>query len=410
MSDTIFDTRCCIAGGGPAGMMLGYLLARAGIDVVVLEKYPDFFRDFRGDTIHPSIMQVMEELGLLEEFLALPHDETQRLQVHIAGKNLAVADFSHLPVAAKFLAFMPQWDFLNFIASEAKRYRTFHLAMESEAVDVIQERGRVTGVRAKTSNGAHAIHAQLVIGADGRHSTIRGRSGLTIQNIGAPMDVLWFRLSRRAGDPQQTLGTADRGRILIAIGRRDYWQCGFVIPKGGFEEMRAHGLDVFRTNIVSLLPWLGDRANEIDSFDKVKLLSVAVDRLRRWQRDGLLCIGDAAHAMSPVGGVGINLAIQDAVATANILAPAFRKGAPRLSDLEAVQRRREFPVRATQCMQVLIQNRIIRRVLEDAAPITKVPMPLRLLQRFPILQRVPARVVGMGFRSEHVKKGLFAEP
>jgi 2-polyprenyl-6-methoxyphenol hydroxylase-like FAD-dependent oxidoreductase len=410
MTDNVLEARCCIAGGGPAGMMLGYLLARAGIDVVVLEKYPDFFRDFRGDTIHPSTMQVMDELGLLQKFLALPHDEAPRLQVHIAGQNLTVADFTHLPVAAQFLAFMPQWDFLNFIAGEAKRYRSFRLGMENEAIDIIQDRGRVTGVSAKTPDGLQAIRAELVIGADGRHSTIRAKSGLVVQDIGAPMDVLWFRLARRAGDPPQTLGTADRGRILVAIGRQNYWQCGFVIAKGRFEEVRTRGIDAFRADIASLLPWLGDRAGEIDGFERLKLLSVAVDRLVRWQRDGLLCIGDAAHAMSPVGGVGINLAIQDAVAAANILVPAFHKGVPRLSHLQAVQRRREFPVRTTQRMQVLIQNRIIRRVLEHAAPMAKLPWPLRLLQRFPVLQRIPARVVGMGFRPEHVGRGLFVEP
>jgi 2-polyprenyl-6-methoxyphenol hydroxylase-like FAD-dependent oxidoreductase len=391
-------------------MMLGYLLARAEIDVVVLEKYPDFFRDFRGDTIHPSTMQVMEELGLLQKFLALPHDEAQKLQVHIAGQNLTVADFSHLRVTAKFLAFMPHWDFLDFIAGEAKRYPSFRLEMETEAVDIIQDGDRVIGVSAKTRDGLQAIRAELVVGADGRHSTIRDKGGLVIQEIGAPMDVLWFRLSRRTGDPPQTLGTADRGRILVAIGRQDYWQCGFVIPKGRFDEMRARGVDAFRADISSLLPWLGDRANEIDSFEKLRLLSVAVDRLVHWQRDGLLCIGDAAHAMSPVGGVGINLAIQDAVAAANILVPAFRRGAPRLRVLIAVQGRREFPVRTTQRMQVLIQNHIIRRVLEHAAPMAKLPWPLRLLQRFPILQRIPARVVGMGFRPEHVGSGLFAKP
>jgi 2-polyprenyl-6-methoxyphenol hydroxylase-like FAD-dependent oxidoreductase len=399
-------TRCCIAGGGPAGIMLGYLLARAGIDVIVLEKWKDFLRDFRGDTIHPSTMEILRELGLLERFLALPDDEAPEIGAEVGGVQITVADFTHLPVTCKFIAFIPQWDFLDFIAAEARKYSGFHLMMETEATGLIERDGSVAGVSAKNPNGALTIEADLVIGADGRHSTIREQSGLTVESFGAPMDVLWFRLSRKDSDPRQPLGKADRGRILIMIARGTYWQCGYLIRKGAFDDFRGRGLDAFRKEILAIAPELADRISEIENLDAVKLLTVVVDRLATWQKPGLLCIGDAAHAMSPVGGVGINLAIQDAVAAANILVPAFRAGAPALRDLCAVQARRNFPTRMTQAGQVFVQNQIIGQVLGRDRHFAA-SWPLKLLRRFPILRRIPARIVGMGFRPEHIDPDLF---
>ena len=401
MSDSPYEltTRCCIAGGGPAGMMLGYLLARAGVDVVVLEKWPDFLRDFRGDTIHPSTLEVLRALGLLNDFLALKPDRAEMLGGVIGGLRVTVADFTHLPVHCRFIALIPQWDFLDFLASEARRYPAFHLRMETDATALIEENGRTAGVKANSRDGPLTIRAELVVGADGRHSTMRTQAGFAVKNIGAPMDVLWFRLSRNERDPTQPFGTFDRGRILVLIARGDYWQCGFVIPKGGFERVRARGLDAFHSDVANLAPALADRVCEIENFDSVKLLSVAVDRLECWHRDGLLCIGDAAHAMSPIGGVGINLAIQDAVAAANILIPAFRRGRASLKDLKAVQRRREYPTRATQSLQVLLQNRVIRNVLGSTG-MARAPWPFRLLGQFPLLRRIPARIIGLGFRRE----------
>ncbi|MGH6889976.1 MAG: FAD-dependent oxidoreductase [Rhizomicrobium sp.] len=405
-SPQLLSTRCCIAGGGPAGMMLGYLLARAGIDVIVIEKWKDFFRDFRGDTIHPATMEVLHALGLLGGFLALGPDEAETLGGQIGGTEITVADFTHLPVHCRFIALIPQWDFLDFLAREAQPFATFHLHLETEATDLIEENGRIAGVAAKTRDGTLAIRADLVVGADGRHSTTRDKGGLAVKTLGAPMDVLWFRISRKASDPNRLLGIFDRGRILVMIARKDYWQCGFVIPKGDFERVRTQGIDRFRANIATLAPAVADRMQEIESFDAVKLLSVAVDRLVRWQRDGFLCIGDAAHAMSPIGGVGINLAIQDAVAAANILIPAFRRGRPTLDDLNNVQRRREFPTRATQALQVFLQNRVISAALANQSR-SSVPLPLRLVQRIPLLRRIPARLIGLGFRTELPAMGLF---
>jgi 2-polyprenyl-6-methoxyphenol hydroxylase-like FAD-dependent oxidoreductase len=396
------STRCCIAGGGPAGMMLGYLLARAGIDVIVLEKWKDFFRDFRGDTIHPSTMDVLHVLGLLDGFLALEPDRARTLGGQIGGTEVTVADFSHLPAQCRFIALIPQWDFLDFLAREARRHPEFRLFMDTEVTDLIVANGRVAGVAAKGPDGPVAVRAELVVGADGRHSTTRVKSGLRLDDIGAPIDVLWFRISRRGSDPVRPLGVFDRGRILVMIARKDCWQCGFVIPKGDFDRIRAHGLAAFRDGIAALAPAVADRVYEIGSFDEVKLLSVAVNRLRRWERSGYLAIGDAAHAMSPIGGVGINLAIQDAVAAANILVPAFRRGAPDLAVLRAVELRRKFPTRATQALQLFVQNRVIRRALAQEGPV-RVPWLLRLVQRFPILRRVPARLIGLGFRPEMPK-------
>jgi 2-polyprenyl-6-methoxyphenol hydroxylase-like FAD-dependent oxidoreductase len=400
MPDT--TTRCCVVGGGPAGMMLGFLLARAGIDVVVLEKHADFLRDFRGDTVHPSTMQVMHELGILDAFLTRPHSEIRTLGVQIGDTFLQVADFSHLPTKAKFIAFMPQWDFLDFLTDQANRFPTFRLMMRTEATDLIREGDQMIGVRARGPDGMLDIHAELIIACDGRHSTLRDAAGFGVVEVGAPMDVLWLRLAKHATDPAQTLGRIDAGRIFIMLDRNDYWQCAFVIPKGGIDEVHANGLEAFRAEIVRLAPFLQDRVEELATWDDVKLLTVAVNRLNTWFRPGLLCIGDAAHAMSPVGGVGINLAIQDAVATANILVPRLTRGQVTLDDLRAVQRRRAWPTRMTQRLQVAVQNRVISNVLRSSATPTP-PFAARMLGRFALLRRLPARIIGMGFRPEHIR-------
>jgi len=395
-------TRCCIAGGGPAGMMLGFLLARMGVDVVVLEKHADFLRDFRGDTIHPSTLEVMYELGIVEDFLRRPHQEVRQLKGQIGNETIAVADFTHLPTHCKFLGLMPQWDFLDFIVEQARRYPSFHLKMQAEVTGLLEEGGRVVGVRARSPEGTLEVRADLTIGADGRHSVVRERAGLSVLNLGAPMDVLWMRVSRQPTDPGQTFGRFDTGRILVFLNREDFWQVAYVIPKGKADEMRQQGLPAFRQELVRLAPFLESRVEELRDWDDIKLLTVAVDRLRRWFRPGLLCIGDAAHAMSPIGGVGINLAIQDAVATANILGERLRLGTVNEGDLEVVQQRRSFPTRATQRLQLIVQNNVIRRVLDTTRPLTP-PWPVKLLGRWRVLQRIPARVVGLGFRPEHVK-------
>jgi 2-polyprenyl-6-methoxyphenol hydroxylase-like FAD-dependent oxidoreductase len=401
MGETL-RTRCCIAGGGPAGMMLGFLLARMAVDVVVLEKHADFLRDFRGDTIHPSTLEIMYELGLLDEFLKRPHQEVRQLAGQIGSETVAIADFTHLPTHCKFLGLMPQWDFLNFIAEQGQRYPSFHLRMTAEVIEIVEDAGKVVGVKAKTPAGDLEVLADLTVGADGRHSVVRERAGFSVLNLGAPMDVLWMRMSRHPADPEQTFGRFDSGRILVFLNREDYWQIAYVIPKGKADELRQQGLPAFRQELARLAPFLQDRVDELRDWDDIKLLTVAVDRLSRWFRPGLLCIGDAAHAMSPIGGVGINLAIQDAVATANILGERLRQGSVSLSDLQAVQRRRTLPTRATQRMQVIVQNNVIRRVLSSTRPI-KPPWPVKLLGRWKFLQRIPARVVGMGFRPEHVR-------
>jgi 2-polyprenyl-6-methoxyphenol hydroxylase-like FAD-dependent oxidoreductase len=397
----VIQTRCCVVGGGPAGMMLGFLLARAGVDVVVLEKHADFLRDFRGDTIHPSTLQVVYELGLLDDFRRRPHQEVTELRGNVGGYEFPLADFTHLPTHCKFLAFMPQWDFLNFLAEHAAEYPTFHLHARAAATDLVVEGERVVGVRATTPQGPLEVRAELTVGADGRHSTVRERAGLPVHDIGAPMDVLWMRLSRRPGETDRPTGRFDRGRIFIMIYRGDYWQCGFVIPKGGHAAVMARGIEAFRADVAAVAPTLADRVDELRTWDDVKLLTVAVDRLRTWYRPGLLCIGDAAHAMSPVGGVGINLAIQDAVAAANILAEPLRRGRVGVSELAAVQRRRTLPMRLTQWIQVQIQNRVITRALATRAQLSP-PLILRALARFPVLRRIPARLIGVGVRPEHV--------
>ncbi|MGH8651905.1 MAG: FAD-dependent oxidoreductase [Gammaproteobacteria bacterium] len=392
---------CCIAGGGPAGMMLGLLLARAGVNVVVLEKHGDFLRDFRGDTIHPSTLEVLHELDLLDEFLKLPHQKAYGLGAHIGNTYIPFADFSHLPTRCKFIAFIPQWDFLNFLAQQAARYADFDLHMCAEATDLVEESGRVVGLRAQTPNGPLEIGADLVVAADGRSSVLREKAGVKVRDLGAPMDVLWFRLSRRPDDPEQTMGRFATQQIFIMIQRGDYWQCGYVIPKGSIAQIRARGMDAFRTNLTTIAPFLGDRLNELRHWSDVNLLTVRVDRLKRWYREGLLCVGDAAHAMSPVGGVGINLAVQDAVAAANLLSAPLRTKQLTSEHLGDVQRRREWPTRVTQRFQVAIQNRVISRVLGRGG-VLKPPLLIRMLARFPVLRRIPARLVGMGIRPEHV--------
>jgi len=387
-------------------MMLGLLLARAGVDVVVLEKHADFLRDFRGDTIHPSTLDVMHELGLLESLLRLPHQQVRELKAQIGDVTVPIADFTHLPTRCGFIAFMPQWDLLDFLAREAARFPTFHLRMKTEVTGLLEEAGRVVGVQAVTPDGPIAVRADLVVAADGRSSIVREKAGLPVQEFGAPMDVLWFRLSR-TGDAPQTLGRIDAGAIFIMLHRGEYWQCGYVIPKGTFEQIRAAGLPALRERVARLAPAVRDHVSELRDWDDVKLLTVRLDRVSTWYRPGLLCIGDAAHAMSPVGGVGINLAIQDAVAAGNILAAPLRERRVTVDDLRRVQRRREFPTRVTQRIQLLIQQQVIRSVLGATGPVSP-PLLVRLLGKFPRLRRLPARLIGMGVRPEHVRTPIRA--
>ncbi len=383
-------------------MMLGYLLARAGVDVLVLEKHADFLRDFRGDTIHPSTLELMYELGLLDEFLKRPHQEVLELAGHVGSESVIIADFRHVPTHCKFLVLMPQWDFLDFLSGKARRYSNFHLRMQAEVTGLIEENGVIAGVQAKTQDGELVVKAGLVVGADGRQSVVRQRAGLRVRNLGAPIDVMWMRVNRRPSDPGQTFGRVDAGHVLVLLDREEYWQLAFVIRKGYADIIREKGLDAFRREIAAAAPFLGDRVDELQSWDQIKLLTVMVDRLEQWSRAGLLCIGDAAHAMSPIGGVGINLAIQDAVAAANILGEILRQRTPTEPELQRVQRRRMFPTRATQRLQVAIQDNVLKRVLDSSRPV-KLPWGLKLLRYFPALRRIPARIVGVGFRPEHIR-------
>jgi 2-polyprenyl-6-methoxyphenol hydroxylase-like FAD-dependent oxidoreductase len=394
-------TTCAIVGGGPAGMMLGVLLARAGVAVTVLEKHADFLRDFRGDTIHPATLELMHELGELDAFLALPHAKAPQLAVTVGDAETIVTDFNHLPTRCKFIALMPQWDFLDFLAGLGRRYPGFDLRMCTEATGLILKGGKTVGVRAATPDGTLEIHADLVVAADGRGSTLRQQAGLKPRAFGAPMDVQWFRVPREADDPAMTMGRFDAGRILISINRGDYWQCAYVIPKGGDAAFRAHNIGWFRDRVAATLPFAAGRLDAIAGWDDVKLLTVQVDRLDRWHAPGLLCIGDAAHAMSPIGGVGINLAVQDAAATANRLYGPLRAGTADEAALADVQRRRLWPTRMMQRFQVAAQQRIVARVLDSDTPLT-MPLPLRLLRRFPVLRRIPARLIGLGLRPEHI--------
>jgi 2-polyprenyl-6-methoxyphenol hydroxylase-like FAD-dependent oxidoreductase len=393
---------CCIVGGGPAGIVLGFLLARAGVDVLVLEKHKDFFRDFRGDTIHPSTLELLHELNLLEEFLRQPHQELREITAHFGDDVVHIADFTRLSTHCKFIAFMPQWDFLNFISGHARHFPSFRLRMEAEVTDLVMENDRVVGVKAKTPEGELEVRAKLVVGADGRSSTVRERAGLEVIDYGSPIDVLWFRLGKRADDPPQAFGFAGAGQFMVLIDRADYWQCAYVIRKDSFPEKKQRGLDEFRAEIGRCARFLAGRTGEIKSWDDVKLLSVKVDHLRKWYREGLLCIGDCAHAMSPVGGVGINLAIQDAVAAANILSPKFPKNKLELADLKAVQDRRGRPAEMTQRVQVFMHKHMIEPIF-DSRQIPSPPLGLRLVEKFPKLRSITAWMVGVGFRREHIK-------
>lgn len=382
-------------------MMLGLLLARAGVEVLVLEKHADFLRDFRGDTIHPSTLEVMHELGLLEPLLKLPHQKARRITGQFGDLALTIADFTYLKTLYPFIIFMPQWDFLNFLANRAAHYPTFRLRMNAEVTGLIEEAGHIVGLQAATPKGPLTVRANLTVGADGRHSTVRAHAGLPGTEFGAPMDVLWFRLSRCPHDPEDPVGRFDTGRIFIMLNRDAYWQCGFVIPKGSHAQIQGRGLPSLRNSIAELVPFTADRVGELQDWEAIKLLTVQVDRLRRWYRPGVLCIGDAAHAMSPVGGVGINLAIQDAIAASNLLAAPLRENRMTIKDLDRVQLRREWPTQMTQRLQRLLQNRVIGRVLHGNDPLSP-PFFLRLLARFPFLRWIPARLIGIGFRPEHV--------
>src|SRR6266480_6865886 len=383
-------------------MMLGLLLARAGVGVTVLEKHADFFRDFRGDTVHPSTLEILYELGVLEEFLRLPHSKVRTLTGQIGETTLTLADFGHLPVHCQFLVLMPQWDFLNFLAQQARAYPSFRLEMQAEVTGLLTDGEHVGGVRLRTPTGERELRAELVVAADGRDSHVRAAAGLEAIDFGAPMDVLWMRLSKQPGDPEQLFGRIDFGRIFVMLDRGDYWQCGLVIRKGGFAEIQRRGIEALRADIVQLNPFLRDRVGELRGWDDIKLLTVQVNRLREWYRAGLLCIGDAAHAMSPIAGVGINLAVQDAVAAANILAAPLKDHRVSVDDLRKVQKRREWPVRVTQRLQLMMQERVIARVLGTGERLEP-PLFLRLLARYRWLRRLPARLIGLGVRPEHVK-------
>lgn len=402
MNNRSMEVDCCIVGGGPAGMMLGCLLARAGISVAVLEKHGDFLRDFRGDTIHPSTLDLIHELGELDRFLELPHQKVSRLVARIGDDEVTVADFSGLPVVCPYIAFMPQWDFLSFLAEYGKRFAGFQLLMNAEATGLLRTQHRVSGIAARTPDGELHIHAQLVIGADGRRSILRERAGLTPTPLGAPMDVLWFSLPRTAADPDQSMGRFDIGRIFILINRGEHWQCGFVIAKGSASQVRANGIESFQEAVAALAPFARDRVDTLRDWEQIKLLTVGVDRLKQWHAPGLLCLGDAAHTMSPVGGVGINLAIQDAVAAANILWRPLRDRTLTQADLQAVQARRMLPVSMIQRAQVFMQNRVIRTVL-DSTTEPKIPLVLRFILRLPVISRLPARLIGLGIRREHIE-------
>ena len=395
--------RCCIVGGGPAGMMLGYLLGRAGIDVVVLEKHADFFRDFRGDTVHPSTLQVMDELGLSEGFLKLPHQRLQKMDGMFGGASVRIADLSRLKVKFPFIAFMPQWDFLNFLRESGQKFASLKVMMSTEATDLIEDGDRIAGVRAKTPEGVIDIAADLTVACDGRHSLVRERAGLAVKEIGAPMDVLWFRAGKRANETEKVFARVDPGSMMVTFDRGDYWQCAYVIAKGQYDAVKARGLPALLDDIARMAPILKSGLGEVKSWDDVKLLTVAINRLKRWTRPGLLCIGDAAHAMSPIGGVGVNLAVQDAVATANLLAAKLVDGCPPEDELDAVRRRREFPVRMTQTMQVVAQNNIVSAALKPGGEPLQVPLVVRLITAVPWLQGITARFVGLGVRPEHVQ-------
>jgi len=403
----VVRTHCCIVGGGPAGMMLGYLLGRAGIETLVLEKHADFFRDFRGDTVHPSTLQVMDELGLIAGFLKLPHQRLQKIEGKFGDESVRIGDLGRLHVKYPFIAMMPQWDFLNFLRESGKRFASLKVMMNANATDLVWSDGRVVGVKADAPDGPVEIRAALTVGCDGRHSTVRQAAGLEVEDIGAPMDVLWFRVGRHKGETERLFARVQTGKMLVTFDRGDYWQCAYVIPKGQFDAVKMRGLEAFRNDVIAMAPGLRSGIADVASWDDVKLLTVAINRLKRWTRPGLLCIGDAAHAMSPVGGVGVNLAVQDAVATANLLAVKLvamrdRNGCPSEQELDEVRRRRAFAVRMTQAMQVVVQNRLISMAIKPGERPLRVPLILRVISAVPYLQGMTARFVAVGVRPEHV--------
>jgi 2-polyprenyl-6-methoxyphenol hydroxylase-like FAD-dependent oxidoreductase len=394
--------RCCIVGGGPAGMMLGYLLGRAGVETLVLEKHADFFRDFRGDTVHPSTLQVMDELGLIDGFLKLPHQQLQKMDGKFGDDSIRIADLSRLDVKYPFIAMMPQWDFLNFLRERGKQFASLKVMMNANATDLIWSGNTVVGVNADTAEGPVEIRADLTIGCDGRYSIVRERAGLEVEEIGAPMDVLWFRAGRRANETESLFARVRTGKMLVTFDRGDYWQCAYVIAKGQYDAVKARGLDAFRNDVIGMAPVLASGMSDVKTWDDVKLLTVAINRLKRWMRPGLLCIGDAAHAMSPVGGVGVNLAVQDAVATANLLAEKLATGSPSEQELDAVQRRRAFPVRMTQALQVVVQNNLISVALKPGDGPLRAPLFVRIVNAIPWAQGITARFIAIGVRPEHV--------
>ena len=396
------NVQCCVVGGGPAGMMLGYLLGRAGVETVVLEKHADFFRDFRGDTVHPSTLQVMDELGLIDGFLKLPHQELQIMEGRFGTTSIRLADLRRLNAKYPFIAMMPQWDFLNFLRESGKRFPKLNVMMKAEATDLIWSGDKVVGVVADTPEAPVQIHADLTVACDGRHSIIRERAHLDVEEIGAPMDVLWFRAGKRADEKERLFARVETGKMMVTFDRGDYWQCAYVIAKGQYDAVKALGLDAFRNDIVAMVPVLQHGIADVKTWDDVKLLTVAINRLKRWTRPGLLCIGDAAHAMSPVGGVGVNLAVQDAVATANLLAGKLVTGCPSEEELAAVRERREFPMRLTQRMQVIVQNNIISVALKGDRQMAP-PLLMRLVSAMPWLQGLAARFIAVGIRPEHVQ-------
>ncbi len=396
-------TTVVIAGGGPAGMMLGLLLARANVDVTVIEKHGDFLRDFRGDTIHPSTLEIIEQLGFIKEFLALPHTEARQLHAEIGDQKVTIADFSWLPVKNRFIAFMPQWDFLNFIAGKAGQYENFRLLMSAPVTDLLQTGGRVHGLKVETPDGPLTIEADLVVGADGRNSVIRDKAGLEIERFGVPTEVLWMRLSKQPGDPTETMGHAGPQQGFVLIDRGDYWQCGYVVRKGFFADIKTKGLEAFRERVAEVCPLPRERLSEIKSWDDAQLLTVRIDRLKQWWKPGVICIGDAAHAMSPIGGVGVNLAIQDAVATANVLVPVLSSGRSITDvDLAAIEKRRSFPTKATQRLQLMMRSKN-KKNHADAKRAKGPPAFVLAIMRFPLLAHLAGRLIGLGFRREKLK-------
>jgi 2-polyprenyl-6-methoxyphenol hydroxylase-like FAD-dependent oxidoreductase len=408
MAPEVLETTCCVVGGGPAGIVLAYLLARRGVQVTVLEKHQDFFRDFRGDTVHPSTLEVLKELGLLDEFLSLPHEEVESLAVILGDSRVDVADFRHVPTTCKFIALMPQWDFLNFLSSHAKKFPSFQLLTQHEVTDLVSNGERVTGVVARNDGHELQVRADLVVGCDGRHSITRRAAGLGVIEHGVPIDVLWFHISRRPDDPAQVLGNVNYGKALILINRSSYFQAGLIIAKGSYGAIKARGLDALRADLRHIAPYLDERVNELQDWEQIKILTVQINRLRRWHRPGLLCIGDAAHAMSPAGGVGINLAIQDAVAAANLLTAALQQRCVPEAALSAVQKRREFPARVTQAIQIFA-HRGFARVFETPGPI-RAPWQVKAVLRLPGIQFMLGYAVGIGARPEHVREPGTAKP